>query len=130
MMTVSNFMEYLKTVYPDYVFYNGTIDKNNKNCIGIYLKGRGDLHIAIVALSNTSYSLLPVSILIHWGQDASLCEITANGIYEGFQTASDVTINNQRVIYFDLADPTPTDISRDENGICEMVIRLNILYER
>ncbi len=130
MMTVSNFIGYLKTLYPDYVFYNGTINKNDQRCVGVYLKGRGELHRAIGDLNNTSYSILPVSILIHWGKDARICETTANEIYISLQSAINITINNKRVIYFELADSSPVDISRDENGICEMVIRLNILYER
>ena len=130
MMCISEIITWLKTKYPGMAVYNGMIPKNTSQCVGIYLKDRGGRIMAIGGYSASSYASLPLSILIHWGQDADACQTQANDIYELMQTADGETIGGRRIIDFDLQDSGPVDISRDANNICEMVIRVNIIYER
>jgi hypothetical protein len=130
MMLVSDVIVWMKTQYPSNAFYNGMIPKNTEQCIGVYLKNRGTRIIAIGGYDNTSYASLPLSLLIHWGKDADACQQLANKMYELMQSAIGVVMGNHRVIDFDLQDNGPVNVDRDENGICEMVIRMNIIYER
>ena len=130
MLRISEVITWLKTKYPGTAFYNSTIPKNEQQCVGIYLKDRGSRIIAIGGYAATSYASLPLSILIHWGQDADACQTLANDIYEMMQAAEKETIGGHRIVDFDLQDIGPVDVSRDANNICEMVIRVNITYER
>ncbi len=130
MMQVKDFIAFLRTAFPAYQYHNGMIHKKEQQCVGVYLKGRGDPDKAIGGMENTGEALLPLSVLVHWGQDANLCEQTANGIYDFLQKAKDAVVGGFRVVCFDLQDSSPVDISRDENNVCEMVIRVNIIYER
>jgi hypothetical protein len=68
-------------------------------------------------------------MLIHWGENSKECEETANLLYEGLES-NIAEINNLRVIQIQLLESAPANIGRDDNNICEMTIRLNILYER
>ncbi|MFT9055534.1 MAG: minor capsid protein [Ethanoligenens sp.] len=129
-MRCADVIEWLKTKYPGIGIYNGTIPKNEDQCIGIYLKERGSPVIAVGGLPCTSTAILPVSILVHWGQDADICEAMAQGIYDRMLGNVTETIGGAGVTQFALQDSSPVDISRDENNICEMVIRVNIVYER
>ena len=130
MMRISEVIAWLKTKYPGMEAYNGMIPKNAPQCVGIYLKDRGGRIMAIGGYSASSYASLPLSLLVHWGQDADVCQQQANTIYEMMQAADGETIGGRRVIDFDLQDSGPVDVSRDANNICEMVIRVNIIYER
>lgn len=126
MLTVSDFMQVLKQQYPDIKFLNGAISKKEK-CIGVYARGNATPPTAIG--SKSSYRVLPVTLLVHWGENTRDCEKTANLLYEGLENGI-ASINNTRVIQLQLLESAPTNIGRDDNNTCEMTIRLNIFYER
>lgn len=130
MLTSKNLRDYLSFHFPQFKIYNGSINRSEVNCIGIYTTSGAPNNIAIGGLENTSYGTLPISILIHWGEDAEQCSITANEIYEKLYGISNIIINDKRIINFNMLDPCPINIARDKNNICEMVIRINIVYER
>lgn len=129
-MKLSDFKTYLKVQFPSIKFYIGTIDKSTTQCIGIYSKGNKAPHMAIGGVSNTSYSELPISILIHWSDDTDVCEDIANSIYESLFGSPPVDMNGIKVKSIELLDSHPVDVGRDPNNIVEMIIRLNIIYER
>ena len=126
MLNVSNFVQVLKALYPDIKFFNGCISRDEK-CVGVYARGNAAPISAIG--TKPSYNVLPVTLLIHWGENSSDCELTANTLYEGLSEGIE-TINNMRVIQIQMVDSCPVNIGRDDTNICEMTIRINIFYER
>lgn len=128
MMTISEFVQQLKSMFPTVKFYNGAIDKSAKQCIGVYARGNTAPVRAIG--DQSSYSILPVSILVHWTEDSNLCEVMANDLYSRLYESNGATVGGKRVIDIKLLDSCPVNVDRDANNIAEMVIRLNIVYER
>jgi hypothetical protein len=126
MITISDFVQVLKAKYPDIKFFNGCISKDEK-CVGVYARGNAAPISAIG--TKPSYNVLPVTLLVHWGENSNDCELTANTLYEGLE-AGIKTINNTRVIQVQMMDSSPVNIGRDDNNICEMTLRINIFYER
>lgn len=126
MVTVSDFVQVLKQKYPGTKFFNGCISKGEK-CVGVYARGNATPPTAIG--SKPSYGVLPVTLLIHWGESSSDCEATANSIYEGLESGF-AEISGRRVIQIQLLESCPVNIGRDDNNVCEMTIRLNVFYER
>lgn len=126
MLTISKFLAVLKERHPDIKFFNGCISKNEK-CVGVYARGNAAPPSAIG--SKPSYGILPVTFLIHWGENSNECETTANMLYEWLENGI-AEIDGVRVIQLQLLESTPVNIGRDDNNICEMTIRLNIMYER
>ena len=126
MISISDFMEVLKKQHPNIKFFNGSISKKDK-CVGVYARGNAAPPTAIG--SKPSYGILPVTMLIHWGENSKECEKTANLLYEGLESGI-AEINTLKVIQIQLLESSPTNIGRDDNNICEMTIRLNIFYER
>lgn len=126
MLTISDFMSVLKTQHPNIKFFNGSISQNEK-CVGVYARGNVPPPTAIG--SKPSYGVLPVTMLIHWGENSNDCETTANLLYEWLENGIE-TIQGVRVIQLQLLESAPTNIGRDDHNICEMTIRLNITYER
>lgn len=126
MISIHNFVSALKSKYPNIKFFNGCINKKEK-CVGVYARGNAAPPTAIG--SKPSYGILPVTLLVHWGENSKECEETANLLYKGLEDGI-ATINNLRVINIQLLESSPANIGRDDNNICEMTIRLNIFYER
>lgn len=130
-MLVAEFTNYLKTQIVNTAFRTGAIDKNNAQSIGVYLAKTGAAsEIALGGVSNTSVSILPVRILVHWSEDADLCQQKANTIYSALEGKTDFLIGARRIAFIEMLDISPVDIGRDNNNVCEMVIRLIIHYER
>ena len=126
MLKVSDFVQALKAKYPDIKFFNGCISRTEK-CVGVYARGNAAPISAIG--KKPSYNVLPVTLLVHWGENSADCEATANNLYEGLEAGIE-TINNTRVIMIQMVDSTPVNIGRDDTNTCEMTLRINIFYER
>lgn len=126
MITTKDFMRVLSEQHPQISFYNGCINKAAQ-CVGVYARGNAAPPTAIG--SKASYSILPVTLLIHWSENSQECEKTANLLYEGLENGM-VSIGDTRVIQIQMLDSCPVNIGRDDNNICEMTIRINIFYER
>lgn len=126
MLTISDFLSVLKKRYSDIKFFNGCISKDEK-CVGVY--ARGNVPPVKAIGSPSSYNVLPVTMLVHWGENSNECESTANRLYEGLESGI-ATIKDVRVIQVQMLESAPTNIGRDDNNICEMTIRFNIMYER
>lgn len=130
MMKTSDFVNYLAAKFPSIKFYNGVINKNDTNCVSVYNRGSAPIHLAVGGKENTSYSILPILILVHWSESTEDCNIVANSIYQHLFGLSNVVMENTDVISIDLLDPCPVSIGRDEKNIVEMSFRLHIYYKR
>ena len=128
-MLITEFIQYLKQNIFNTEFYNSMIDKNNK-CVGVYTRSGLKPYLALGGLSNTTYNYKRFDLLVHWGQDATECEIKANEIYNELFGKSNFYVGNCKVIQIEMLDSNPIDLSRDVNNNCEMIIRVIIYYER
>lgn len=130
-MKISEFIKYFKQQFPLIgSVYNGTINKKEQQCIGIYSKGDVPAIISLGGIEHTTLGTLAASILIHWTENADTCETVANSIYENLIVANKIIIDTRKIIMFSMQNAGPVNIARDENNICEMVIRVHIIYER
>ncbi|MFT9078507.1 hypothetical protein [Ethanoligenens sp.] len=129
MMCISDVIGWLKTKYPGVGVYNQLIPKRDPFCIGVYRKQRGVSALAVGGVDCTSFDMLPVDFLIHWGEAAGACETTANSLYDLMRGNLSECIGGHAVRQFALQDAAPAGIGRDEDNICEMIVRVNIIYE-
>ncbi|ADU27129.1 hypothetical protein [Ethanoligenens harbinense] len=129
MMHVSDVIGWLKTKYPGTGVFHSAIPKREPFCLGVYPKQRGASILAVGGAACTSCALLPVDILIHWGEDAGACEALADSLYALFWGNTSERVGGYPVRRFLLPDAAPAGVGRDSANICEMVIRVNILYE-
>lgn len=130
MFTTKDFVTYLQAQFPTYPFYNGVIDRSKDKAIGLYLRSAVGSTLALGGKDNTSYSVLPLNMLVHWTQNSSECENVANEIYEFLWGKSNVTMGLYTVPSIHLLDSSPINIQRDERNICEMTMRIDITYNR
>lgn len=129
MLTIKQFIAFLKTKFPYVKFYNSTMDKSEK-CVGIYKRSVSPV-VPLGGVENGSYNILPISILVHWTEDASQCEDMANNIYNELRSIiKEATPDGTVISYIHLLDSHPQSAGRDDKNIVENVIRANIIYER
>jgi hypothetical protein len=131
MMTSKEFRDYLKAQFPDDRIIDGAIDKDSSECIGVYTRGdRYSPPISVGGASNSSFNRLPLTILIHWSESTNACQIKANAYYSFLLGKSDFLIGGRRISSVELLDSVPLDSTRDDKNICEMLIRLNVVYDK
>lgn len=129
MMLVSDVIGWLKTKYPGIGVYNQFIPKHDPFCIGIYRKQRGASNLAVGGVVCTSFAVLPVDFLVHWGESAAACETMAENLYTCMHGNLSEQIGGYAVRQFALQDAAPASVGRDEHNICEMIVRVNIVYD-
>jgi hypothetical protein len=128
-MLLSEFKSYLSTTFATTTFYNGAIDKNSTQCVGIYYaKSAPQPNIAIGGIDNSSYEELSAILLVHWTENSNTCETKARELYDHFLGKSNFSIGDRRIVATKVSGPV--DVARDENNICEMTIQITIQYER
>ena len=82
MMTLKDIRQYISGlgIAADSNVYIGKLDSKQDRSIGVYnRKADGPAQIALCGLSNTTYGIRPISLLIHWNRSVSDSEESENG---------------------------------------------------
>nr|DAQ99860.1 MAG TPA: hypothetical protein [Caudoviricetes sp.] len=106
----------------------GTLEESRTRCIGVYENRNlgAENRPRIGGLSCTKYFEKGVSIRVHWTNDTTEAEKKAQEIHRLFFGVSNVKMGKYLVSYFDAKDPQW--MGRTENGICEYVVPVKIIY--
>lgn len=128
-MNLEHVRDWLKTIYPDAVnYYVGTLDANKDQSIGVY-----QLHRLTPANNRVgggaSTKRKPVSLLVHWSNNATATETAAKALYDAIRSNyREQTIGMATADYIKLLNNEPLDVGQDENGVFERVIELEIYF--
>ena len=121
-MTVTDMMQYFKGTYVwKDIISVGKIDKNAEKAICFYPSKHPRPKINTVGgKHNRSYDLLPVSVLLRWGDALPAAEAKARDVYDFL---NELTTESFFVIQqYDF----PIDIGTDERGMYEFTMELDI----
>lgn len=114
----------------DHVYCGKLDDKKNKS-IGVYNNNKQrPVQMAVGGLSNSSYRVKSVSILVRWNTSIRDTEKTAEQLYNMLRNMNHITINDTKVFFTKMLVDEPVDVGTDDKGIFESVIELDIYYER
>lgn len=127
MITVANVIGYLKTQFPAYSFYNESYDSTAPS-VGVYARGSAPTVVALGGVANQSYAILPLQLLIHGDEDATVTQAMAKALYEGLSYKSDFLIGSVRASYIKMKSPQPVSLGRDAHNVFEMSIMLDLIY--
>lgn len=132
MIMLSDVLKWLKTLNTKFdYYYMGTLDSKKDKSLGVYnLKRSQKPIIALGGLENTSYNAKRVSLLIHWNKAYDESENQAIQMYEEILSVEIAQIGNCDICFIGMLTNEPIDVGRDDNGICEFVIELEIYYKR
>ena len=112
-------------------YYIGTLDKKKNKSLGLYnLKRDTGPVIALGGLENTKYKEKRVSLLIHWNCNSGETEEQAVHLYECLLHSTLPVIPNYDCYFIGMLNSEPINVGRDDNGICEYVIELEIYYKK
>ncbi len=111
--------------------YCGKLDNKKDKSIGVYnLNRQRPPQTAVGGLNNSSYRVKSVSILIHWNTSVRDTEKAAEQLYNMLKDTSNKIINDTKILFTKMQVDEPVDVGTDDKGIFEMVIELDIYYER
>lgn len=130
-MTLAEVRAWLETQVDSPRWYIGTIDRSQSHCIGLFglIEEPPPPVFAVGGLSHTGYTVKPVSIIIHWGDDADIAEQKAQEVY-GALFGRSATIGGKRVVMFQMQTSEPIAVETDSQGKFEYKIEMIIYYER
>lgn len=114
----------------DHIWIGKLQDKVDKS-IGIYpLKRSGRPRTPIGGKENTDHGTKQISMLIHWNKNVVETEKTAATFYDAIGAISQLSVNNQNIMFCQMLVPEAVPVGTDENGIYEYVIEFEVYYER
>lgn len=119
MMTIQEFVTWLKSQSVSGV-YAGYIPKDKEQVIGVYKRPSV---AQPQAYGKSSYSILGLTILIHWTKGLYETEAEANRLCSILNRAKFTTASHQGWIAITRG---PEDVGKDEKGVCEMVIDISV----
>lgn len=129
MVYTADVRDWLKTLSSADHYSIGKIDNRLDKSIGVYALNAGGYPVRTIGQDST-YTILSVSILLHWSKDAKTSEQAARQLFEALRTAESQTINGHKIYLLDLLTPDPVFVGTDEKGVYEWVVECSIYYER
>lgn len=127
-MTTAEVITFLKARFTNYKFYNESINAAEQ-CIGVYVRGSAEPHVALGGKSNQSYGIIPMQLLVHGSEDAGVTQTIANTVYDSLYCLSDFLIGTKRVASLRMKDSHPIGIGRDKNNVFEMTFSFDLIYD-
>lgn len=115
----------------DSCVYMGKLDAKQDKSIGVYnLKRSAPYTVAIGGKDKESYGTKQVSILIHWNRSMRDTEAVSMVLFNRLSEVREVKINEKQIKFIHPLVDQPVDVGTDDNGIYEMVIEIELIYER
>lgn len=132
MLTLKEVLSWIKTLDTKFDnYYIGTLDAKKDRSLGIYdLKRESSPAISLGGLECTKYAVKKVSLLIHWNNASDETEEQAIRLFEELLGIQVQKIGEYDIYFVGLLTNGPVNVGRDDKGICEYVIELEIYYKR
>lgn len=131
-MTLGAIRDWLETFHLAEHLYTNRLVKDEEKSIGVYDRAAyGRPVMAIGGVRNSSYDMLPVSILLHWNRSFTETEEAAQTLWEALAEARHVDMpGGQHIQFLQMTVPKPVYVATDASGIHEYVINFNLYYRR
>lgn len=131
-MTMENILDWLETLNVADHCYAGRLVNKKEKSLGVYHKNVETRPVmAIGGLQNSSYDIMPLSLLLHWNRSYPETEAAAQALWDAIVEAKHIDIaGGQHIQFLQMTVPKPVYIATDANGIHEFVINFNLYYRR
>ncbi len=125
---LSDVRDWLKDLITADSYYVGKLNANALRAVGVYQRGEVPAPEYALGGKHMSYSVKPISILLHWTKNAEETEQAAYELHNKLRAVSPCTVGGAQVLFIILPHNEPIDVGTGENGIFERVIELDIYY--
>jgi hypothetical protein len=131
-MILANIRDWLKTLDVAEHYYTNRLDNKQEKSLGVYNRtAAGRPVTALGGIENSSYNILPVSLLLHWNRSYPQAEAAAQDLWDKLQGVTDIDIpGDQHIQFLQMTVLGPVYVSTDQDGIHEFVISFNLYYRR
>lgn len=121
--------DWFKTVAPGLNAYvigkaNGSIDQTIRFKRAAVVSPKP----SIGGMANTSYASFAVNTVLHWTNDAAETDSKAEEIKEMLLQLTHPVIGTQKIVHLNVRNVVPIDV--DENGVYEVAIDFELIYQR
>ena len=128
-MRVSDIRDYIETLgLADIVYSSKMPVDGTPKMIGVYNSKHTYPYKPAIG-GQMSYSILHVTILIHWTRDPDETEEQTDRIFKSLTETREAEVNG-KTIKFILPEYEAMDVGTDPNGIFERVIEAAIYYKK
>jgi hypothetical protein len=132
-VNLENIVTWLKALAPELsdCIAAGGIDGSKEKFVGVYNdnKTKGSSRICLGGAENVRYDYKNVTVLIHWTNNAYLAEKKAQGVFDLIYGSCGFLMGDVSIVSVD-PGRGPVSVGKDEYGIFEYVINMEICYER
>jgi hypothetical protein len=132
-MTLADVRDWLKSFNLFQNYYIGCIDAKKNNSLGVY-NLTGDNARREVVGDLKIFDKKSISLLIHGDKNKTNTELLAFKLYDRLEALikeqAYVKIGNTDIYFIALLNNEPVDVDKDESGVYEYVIELNIYFKK
>lgn len=129
-MMLSNVRDYIASLELADRVYMGKLDAKQEKSIGVYnSKHTHAYKTAVGGPALESYGTKYVTLLVHWNKSQRETEKASVTLFDALREAEDVTVNDETIKFIQPLYELQ-DVGTDEDGICEMVIEVAVIYEK
>lgn len=132
-MTMENILDWLETLNVAEHYYANRQDNKQEKSLGVYHRSADYMQpvMAIGGLENSSYDIMPVSLLLHWNRSYPETEAAVQALWVALAEVRHTDIpGGQHIQFLRMTVPKPVYVATDANGIHEFVINFNLYYRR
>lgn len=125
-MQLCDVRDWLRTQFTEAAhWYIGRIDGSKERCIGVY---DGEALPATRCIGPKTCEELPVSVLVHWNDNARETDDAAARLYALLAAADRPLIGGHEVPLIRMLHATPIDCTRPDSPVYERVIDVVIIW--
>lgn len=129
MLGLADIRDYIKNFKLAENYYIGKLDNKEDKSIGVYQ--RKSNYAPRKCIGNTeTYERKPISILLHWNNNARETEEQAFLLYEQLEQIKNTEIGNEHIFFVDVLNVEPIDVGTDDAGVYERIIEVDFYYEK
>lgn len=129
MLGLADVRDYIKTFKLAENYYIGKLDSKKDKSIGIYQRKTN--YSPRKCIGNTeTYDRKPISILVHWNQNAKETESQAFLLYEKLEGIHNLYMGETYILFADVLNVEPVDVGTDDNNVYERVIEFDLYYKK
>ena len=130
-MMLNNVKEFISSLGISENVFVGPIVNKAKESVGVYnCKQALPYEEALSGCEKAEYGIKCMTILVHWNKSFEDTKIESMKLLQMLCVTNDIEINGTMISSFIPLVETPIDVGTDEEGICETVLEVAVIYKK
>lgn len=127
-MTTSVIRNFLEANFHDHVIINGATTQSPSISVFQGPEGRSGATLYIGGVECNDFKKMPINILVKWSSDTDVAYQKALEIHSFLLGKNNFTFESVDFAYISILDDHPIWVGRDDENVCEYIIRADFYY--